>query len=376
MSFAFSLLPTLVLFLIAPSLTYGSLLQQDCMYLSRVFYPTLHGRWWINDDYWNDFGPDSDDCCSWFGVECKTNTERRVYGLRLSSNNLTGEFPDDIDTLSGLNYLKLDGNHIHGKIPSNIDRLAYLKHISLEGSKLNGSIPDELFILALQHINFNDNDLWGEIPGTLRGSRSYNYLGFKNNHLLGQIPPFKLSDDADGCDLQGNQFTCIWPGAPSSCSGTSDLISCESLLPSNGRSFNEVLKIGIVVGVLVAVGLVIGVIWWRRKQKRKPKTSQWPGLPSSTNELLEYPMKAGEDCTVNSPDSPSGRAYPVLVTGVPYRQGRVRKDFIPVNAEQLEIRMGDSVAVNQIRPGNWVYGRNLSRHQEKEGLFPLDCVAL
>ncbi|KAK9764903.1 hypothetical protein K7432_007209 [Basidiobolus ranarum] len=371
MLFSSSFLPAFVFLLSTSTLISSSRLQQDCTYLSQVFYPALNGHSWFNDSRWED--SDSDKCCSWFGVECKVIFELRVYGLNLPSNNLFGEFPSDIDKLDGLNYLKLDDNHIFGRIPPNINRMTQLQYISLEGSKLNGSIPDEFFTLELRHVNFNYNDLWGEIPGTLRIFKSYDYFGFKDNQLLGKVPPFNMSDDSDGCDLRGNQFTCIWPGVPSSWRGTSDLVSCESLL-SDGPSLSDLLKVGVSIGVVLIIVVIVACLLCRRRYRRRQKTS--PNVLASTNELIEYPAKPGDAYSIDSTNPAAGRVYPVLVTGVAYRQGKVQRDFFPENEEQIEIRVGEQVLVKQIRPDHWVYGRNLNRNEEKDGLFPLKCVSL
>jgi Leucine-rich repeat (LRR) protein len=63
--------------------------------------------------------------------------------LDLSLNNISGELPNQLGTLSNLTYLVLSGNKLTGKIPSWVWALRKLFILELRGSKISGIVNED-----------------------------------------------------------------------------------------------------------------------------------------------------------------------------------------------------------------------------------------
>ncbi|XP_058082494.1 receptor-like protein EIX1 [Magnolia sinica] len=94
-----------------------------------------------------------------------TKTLSLVMVMDLSRNNLSGEIPEELSSLSGLEGLNLSGNHLIGKIPKNIDGLRQLQSLDLSRNQLSGNIPQSLSVLYfLSSLDLSYNQLSGQIP--------------------------------------------------------------------------------------------------------------------------------------------------------------------------------------------------------------------
>ncbi|XP_074592076.1 uncharacterized protein LOC141847879 [Curcuma longa] len=88
-----------------------------------------------------------------------------VKTIDLSSNNLSGEIPEELGNLAGLYTLNLSRNNFRGKIPNNIGRMTSLETLDLSLNHFSGSIPQGMSQLSyLSHLNLSYNNLSGEIP--------------------------------------------------------------------------------------------------------------------------------------------------------------------------------------------------------------------
>ncbi|XP_028127066.1 receptor-like protein EIX2 isoform X1 [Camellia sinensis] len=96
-----------------------------------------------------------------------TITLELVNVIDLSSNNLSGEIPEEIANLSDLGTLNLSRNQLTGKIPKKIGELRWLETLDLSSNHLSGSIPSTMSSLtSLSHLNLSYNNLSGSIPST------------------------------------------------------------------------------------------------------------------------------------------------------------------------------------------------------------------
>ena len=109
--------------------------------------------------------------------------------LDLSSNQLTGEIPTELGSLISLEVLALVGNQLTGEIPTELGGLANLTILSLSSNQLTGEIPAELRSLSnLQGLGLSYNQLTGTIPAELGGLTSLEWLELSDNQLTGPIP--------------------------------------------------------------------------------------------------------------------------------------------------------------------------------------------
>ncbi|URE08715.1 LRR receptor-like serine threonine-protein kinase [Musa troglodytarum] len=85
--------------------------------------------------------------------------------IDFSNNNLTGEIPVEIGSLSALQTLNLSRNNLVGQIPAAIGGMKSLETLDLSFNKLSGGIPQSLSgLYFLSHLNLSYNNLSGVIP--------------------------------------------------------------------------------------------------------------------------------------------------------------------------------------------------------------------
>ena len=129
-------------------------------------YTATNGQDWENSANWLSERPISE----WYGVT--VDVDGRVNGLYLSSNELTGEIPEELGSLSGLRRLYLSSNELTGEVPEELGRLTNLDRLVLSRNGLTGDIPNELENLTnLRWLLIGDNELDGEIPAWLGSFR-------------------------------------------------------------------------------------------------------------------------------------------------------------------------------------------------------------
>ncbi|KAJ9183108.1 hypothetical protein P3X46_007015 [Hevea brasiliensis] len=104
-----------------------------------------------------------------------------MFGLDLSSNNITGEIPYELGELSQIHALNLSHNQLTESIPGSFSNLSQLESLDLSYNNLSGEIPSklidlnflEVFIVAYNNLSGRILDMKGQ------------FSTFKNNSYEG-----------------------------------------------------------------------------------------------------------------------------------------------------------------------------------------------
>ena len=130
-----------------------------------------------------------------------------VVGIDLSLNQLTGEIPDEITSLSMALNLNLSWNHLSGKIPENIGSMKSVESLDLSRNNLSGEIPRSFSDLTyISYLDLSYNNLTGMVPSgrqldTLYTENPSMYYG--NNDLCG--PPLQRNCSVNNAPGHRNQ---------------------------------------------------------------------------------------------------------------------------------------------------------------------------
>ena len=168
-----------------------------------ALYNATGGANWRNNGNWLSNAPIG----AWHGVT--TDSDGRVTHLDLYSNQLTGEIPAELGSLTNLEVLALFDNQLTGEIPAELGNLANLQTLFLEGNQLTGEIPAELGSLTnLEWLHLSSNQLTGEIPAELGNLANLELLSLYDNQLTGEIPAELGSlTNLEWLHLSSNQLT-------------------------------------------------------------------------------------------------------------------------------------------------------------------------
>lgn len=125
---------------------------------------------------------------TWQGVEVG-GSPRRVVGLHLHNQGLTGVIPSELGMLTGLETLDLSHNRLTGAIPSELGSLDNIRFLRLHATRLSGSIPVEFGNLKnLVTLDLGQTHLTGEIPRELGGLPNLRELFLGSNFHTGELP--------------------------------------------------------------------------------------------------------------------------------------------------------------------------------------------
>jgi len=115
----------------------------DAMYMSEIpisEYNALIDLFQSTDgENWKHGWDLSAPVYSWHGVEVE---DGHVTGLNLFDNDLRGEIPNTISSLSNLKSLNLSFNQLEGDLPSSITELSALEGLRLEMNNFKNEIPN------------------------------------------------------------------------------------------------------------------------------------------------------------------------------------------------------------------------------------------
>ena len=106
-----------------------SSLERDRIVLQEI-YDMTNGDSWTNNSNWNSSSPLN----TWFGVLLNQNNSR-VIGIDLTDNNLVGEMPVDLNTMTGLTSVSLSTNEIQSM--PDMSEISGLTTLNVSNNKLD-----------------------------------------------------------------------------------------------------------------------------------------------------------------------------------------------------------------------------------------------
>ncbi|GKB49048.1 leucine-rich repeat-containing protein [Tanacetum coccineum] len=87
--------------------------------------------------------------------------------IDLSSNNLTGQIPNEVTNLHGLLVLDLSNNSLVGEIPRNIGHMTELLTLNLSRNMFSGEMPSSMSDMhSLNDLDLSFNNLSGRVPSS------------------------------------------------------------------------------------------------------------------------------------------------------------------------------------------------------------------
>ncbi|XP_052883588.1 receptor-like protein EIX2 [Gossypium arboreum] len=121
---------------------------------------------------------------TWKGTKQSYPQLGLLLAIDLSSNKLTGEIPEELNSLQELVALNLSRNIFTRKVLQKIGHLMKLEVLDLSRNKFSGNIPTSLSKLTfLSTLYFSYNDLSGKIP-TSTQLQSFDPSSFSHNRGL------------------------------------------------------------------------------------------------------------------------------------------------------------------------------------------------
>ena len=148
-----------------------------------TFYKATNGENWTNNTNWCSNKPISE----WYGVY--VNRLGLIENIWLSSNNLSGTIPSEIENLKEAKSIFLDYNKLEGTIPESITNLTKLEAFRVYSNQLNGIIPENIGNLSeLKELHIGVNKLSGTIPKSIGKLKKLTSFRAEFNNLEGSVP--------------------------------------------------------------------------------------------------------------------------------------------------------------------------------------------
>ncbi|GAB4821192.1 hypothetical protein N2152v2_008238 [Parachlorella kessleri] len=197
-------------------------------------------------------------------------------------------------TTSPLMYLQLSGNKLTGPFPAGLALYPDLVFLFLEGNSLQGTLPDlpgggfgSLHVLDASHNQLSGNltDSWSQI-GMFTEQPPFegveNVFNMSYNQLSGDVPAWLSAASVNSLAwnisivLLGNAFdnACApdFAGMPEVCPPADtgeESGEPEASQSAGGPSTSSAAIAGTVVGVLAALGLAAGVLFYVKRRRQR-----------------------------------------------------------------------------------------------------------
>ncbi|XP_062095694.1 probable leucine-rich repeat receptor-like serine/threonine-protein kinase At3g14840 isoform X2 [Humulus lupulus] len=114
-------------------------------------------------------------------------TLTKLERLIINANNLSGEIPAYLGSITTLTRLSIESNLFSGTIPSEIGKLVNLEYLTLSANNFTGEFPDLTSLTKLKELRISSNYFTGRMPefGNLKQLQK---LEVEASGFNGQIP--------------------------------------------------------------------------------------------------------------------------------------------------------------------------------------------
>lgn len=139
----------------------------------KLLYSETNGDDWHNNDNWME----TDNICTWYGIDCRDGTS--VQSIQLGANNLVGTPPEELFTLKQLHTLWLHSNPIDFKFEG-IGKAKNLVELRLDQTGLSGvyGVGDAS---ALIKLDLKYNQIAGSFPSEFFNMENLKSLALTDN---------------------------------------------------------------------------------------------------------------------------------------------------------------------------------------------------
>ncbi|KAK7366477.1 hypothetical protein VNO80_08468 [Phaseolus coccineus] len=145
--------------------------------------------------------------CTWLHVTCDSN-DNNVLRLDLGDYNFSGTLGPELAQLPSLQYLQLYGNNLSGNIPQELGSLTNLIGMDLSRNKFEGSIPDSFGnLMSLKFLWLDDNELSGTIPKSISLLKNLVVFNVSNNHFSNPPPGDAIAQSFSMQSFENKKFS-------------------------------------------------------------------------------------------------------------------------------------------------------------------------
>ncbi|KAF8404790.1 hypothetical protein HHK36_009679 [Tetracentron sinense] len=164
--------------------------------------------------------------CYYPGIAC--DNRGYVVKIDVSAWSLTGHFPADVCSyLPELRILRLSNNNLHGNFPDSIINCSLLEELSMAWTSLSGTLPDFSPMKSLRVLDLSYNLFSGEFPVSVTSLVNLEVLNFNEN---GAFNLWELPEDISGLTKLKLMVlsTCMMHGQiPASIGNLTSLVDLE-----------------------------------------------------------------------------------------------------------------------------------------------------
>ncbi|KXS15911.1 L domain-like protein [Gonapodya prolifera JEL478] len=321
-----------------------------------------------------------------------SNNPRLRFFDFANNNHITGQIPDSVFYLKGLQELCVRSTGVYGPLGDGLITMTSLITLDLANTGINGTLPNLKGLLNLTEFDVSNTSLSGPVRLPKLGMMSSCYV--TNAKLC--IPGTLLDALPDMCLITGGATLPTCTGDANT-DQSSDRVAAEG-----GPNLSSPMAIGLFSagGLIIGIFIISGfLIFSRRKQRRSQSLDRLGDLhafesraSSSTNrdpEAIWNPStfiatlqsqlppsaatllareKGGPGSHSSGSGSLSGGVVSSAVSTRVNDMYLVMEDFVGAQPDELSCSMGQRIFVGDLFADEWCYGFNLDT--KEKGMIP------